>query len=144
MSFNPDDVESSAAEIDRLREENTGLRAQVEELTQRLAEQGLINREDSQSAQSNVGEGAAASYSLPKGRRCIPYHRRSENQHQGRMAYLLKKLEDGSEARWNQDLIADLQTYCVENASFYEQVKQAYGAEDIDNIDTLIAMLQSH
>jgi hypothetical protein len=86
-----------------------------------------------------------------RGRKSIPFDYRSEKQHQGRIVYLLKLLEKGSEQVWNQELIADLQAYCISNSDFFRQALEAYGvgqseaagSEDID-IDTFIAMLQSH
>ena len=87
---------------------------------------------------------AAGAVASGRGRRSIPFSHRNEKQHQGRIAYLLKLLEKRTTQVWNIDLITDLQEYCASNSDFFNQALQAYGAADDIDIDTFIAMLQSH
>jgi len=145
MSFNPDDEESSVQKIERLRQENESLKTQVEDLTKKLAEYELGNVQPAQAAQAahaaQAAQGGFSRQNSNRGRKSIPFERRNEQQHEGRMAYLLKKLGDGSNSAWNQDLIADLHAYCSRNQDFYRDVQEIIGAPNI-NLDTLIAMLQ--
>lgn len=171
MSFNPDESDPrSDAEnlteleiIESLRQENSSLKLQIEELSRRLAGYEIeggsagpalagdgrapaASRSSSSMRANNrsTSSGAAGS----RGRKSIPFEERSDKQHQGRMAYLLKLLEKQSEQTWNQDLIADLQEYCVSDAEFFREALLSYCVNvdqhnDFD-IDTFIAMLQSH
>lgn len=171
MSFNPDEPVGEAGEADEahhpteeavvasLREENSSLKTQIEELTRRLAEYEIMdvdddreadtgraaagNRRHSPVAQRGNNRNSGSSY---RGRRSIPFSHRNEKQHQGRVAYLLKLLEKRSEQAWNLDLINDLQEYCASDCDFFKQALQAYGAVDAADIDldTFITMLQSH
>lgn len=158
MSFNPDDEETLESEqlIQQLREENSELARQVAELTTRLS-------------RYEVQDGAATNSTTPTnntrisypttnvrgsagvGRKSIPFSSRNPRQHQGRMAYLLKKLE--AKQSWTLDTIADLQAYCTAadvagaGHAFYHAAVLAYAGENghtiVPDLDTLIAMIQS-
>jgi hypothetical protein len=144
MSFNPDDNDS--VESDRamavLREENNNLKKQIEELTQKLAQYEI------QEGTRTTATNGPATNSV--GRRSIPFHQRNVKQHQGRMKYLLTKLE--TKQQWNQDTIIDLREYCVNSniqgagQDFLRSAIVAYGGESslavITDIDLFIAMLQ--
>ena len=161
MSLNPDDneIQESGRIISQLREENNALTQQIAELSTRLARYEMgpaTNASDTRSAlpalsahpihPTNDRGGISA------GRKSIPFDRRDTRQHQGRMAYLLKKLE-AKHSSWNLDAVADLQAYCVATdiagagAEFYRNAVIAYAGESGDSIitdlDTLIAMIQS-
>jgi hypothetical protein len=155
MSMNPDvpssanspDAENSTHEIiiNNLQEENENLRIQIEDLTRRLTEYevGAGSRDEGQGAATRARVGMSSRNSS-RGRRSIPFAQRNEKQHQGRMAYLFKLLEKRSEQKWNQDLIADIQEYCVSYSDFLEQALRVYGCDEAVDIDTFLAMLQSH
>jgi hypothetical protein len=146
MSFNPDDNDS--VESDRamavLQEENNNLKKQIEEFTRKLAQYEI-----QEGARTSTINGPATN---SVGRRSIPFHQRNIKQYQGRMKYLLTKLETNQQ--WNQDTIADLQEYCTNfniqgaGQDFLRTAIVAYGGEsslavitDID-IDLFISMLQ--
>jgi hypothetical protein len=198
MSFNPDDAgkDDNDAIINNLREENTCLKVQIDELSRRLARYEISSATSASASNASNASGAVSATTVAstastsasggtvesrvlsqvsgirtrsyntvaaivadsvrrennrRGRKSIPFDYRSEKQHQGRIVYLLKLLEQGSGQVWNQDLIADLQAYCISNSDFFRQALEAYGirqsaaagSEDID-VDTFIAMLQSH
>lgn len=153
MSFNPDDTDSLREEnqkkddtIKTLRDQNEDLKRQISELTERLSS---FQREDEEDDRDAAGM-AAGGASRGIGRRSIPFSRRTAKQHQGRMAYLLKKLEQKN--TWTQDAIADLYTYFVaqniEGAGdeFFRACIFAFAGENaqetITDIDLFLAMLQ--
>ena len=180
MSFNPDDPSTPDMDttIRCLREENDELKKQVEELSTRLSRYELNTTVTRQGPQGpvasrtqrtqgpqqspvatnlpNRGTGFFAAASTTSrssvGRKSIPFDRRNAKQHQGRMAYLLKKLE-GNTTVWTQDSIADLQAYFVSSdiagagSEFFQLAVVALsgenGAETITDIDTFLAILQS-
>jgi len=80
------------------------------------------------------------------GRKSLPFGRRNSKQHQGRMTYLLKKLEMGTSQAWTQDAIADLHTYCTSDPEFFRKAVVVYtgNSDMIQDMDVFIAMLQSH
>lgn len=153
MSLNPDDQAVDAdkdSTITHLREENEDLRRQIEELSTRLSlyepEQGPSTRRNHEGGSSSA---AASSGGGNVGRKSIPFPNRSAKQHQGRMAYLLKKLE--MQHTWTQDSIADLQAYFVSTDipgagnEFFRLAVVAFAGENglqtITDIDTFLAML---
>lgn len=157
MSLNPDDQaaeESKDSTIAHLREENEDLKRQIEELSTRLSlyEPGATNNDpDSRPSSSPAASGPIGHHSGGGnvGRKSIPFASRSAKQHQGRMTYLLKKLE--TRHIWSQDAIADLQAYFVSphipgaGTNFFRQAVVAFsgesGLETITDIDTFLAML---
>jgi cell division septum initiation protein DivIVA len=164
MSFNPDDVD---AENEKLREENEKLKKKVEELSAKVAEYELVSRFSRSAlhsgAQAAAQAGAASGGSFGEeddfvarggngvGRKSIPFSRRTLKQHQGRMAYLLKKLEN--KQTWTQDTIADLHSYFVATnimgagKEFFRAAVVAFAGENADevitDIDMFLAMLQN-
>jgi hypothetical protein len=157
MSFNPDDEETQSRErtIQQLREENSDLSRQIAELSARLsryelhqgaASNAINSSEPTRGPMQNI-RGSKNSV----GRKSIAFDHRNLRQHQGRMAYLLKKLE--TKQTWTLDAIADLQAYCVSTniasagPEFYNSAVKAYAGEDghtfIVDLDALIAMIQS-
>ncbi len=161
MSFNPDDAgeaqhlgnDDQEAIINNLKEENSNLKSQIDDLTRRLAryeihqnssDEGNEADEADEGGEADQNDSQAARRTNNRGRKSIPFHRRNPKQHQGRIAYLLKLLEKRSAHRWNQDLIADLQSYCVSDESFLKQALQTYLGDDTIDLDTFIAILQSH
>ena len=160
MSFNPDEHNQCGAEnssqdivISNLQEENTSLKSQIEELSRRLSQYEISAGQAAAAAggggynhPTNIFRRYVSDGSNYRGRKSIPFSSRNEKQHQGRIAYLLKLLQKGSTQLWNQDLIVDLQEYCSSDADFFKQALQMYGlgGNDEINMDTFIAMLQSH
>jgi hypothetical protein len=150
MSFNPDDVD---AENEKLKAENESLKKKVEELSAKMAEYELITRFSRSSLHSGWADDdngpRAASGSV--GRKSIPFSARTPKQHQGRMAYLLKKLE--TKQSWTQDTLADLQGYFVATnilgagEEFFRAAVVAYAGDNADevitDIDTFFAMIQN-
>jgi hypothetical protein len=158
MSLNPDDEADNDQEkiIQSLRDENNDLKKQIDDLTRRVAlyemnlspaatgpvssDPGNANR-----AAATAPATVAASEGTHVGRKSVPFSRRNSKQHQGRMTYLLKKLEMGTSQTWTQDAIADLHTYCTSDEEFFKKAVVAYeGADSIADMDVFIAMLQSH
>jgi hypothetical protein len=151
MSFNPDDVD---AENEKLKQENEKLKKQIDELSAKLAQHEIAAR-NAGAAGAAIGHdeyfGTRNSGNGGVGRRSIPFSRRNPKQHQGRMAYLLKKLEE--KQNWTQDAIADLQSYFVARNvlgagdDFFRAAVIAYagenGREIITDIDLFLAMLQN-
>jgi hypothetical protein len=151
MSFNPDDKETLESEqlIQQLREENSELSRQVAELTTRLSryeiQDGAATTNNARTSSPTTNDRAGV------GRKSIPFNRRNARQHQGRMAYLLKKLE--TKQSWTLDAIADLQAYCTAadiagaGRIFYDAAVLAYAGENghtiVPDLDTFIAMIQS-
>jgi hypothetical protein len=157
MSFNPDDVD---AENEKLKQENEKLKKQIDELSAKLAQHEIAARNAGSAglawaAGAAIGHdeyfGTRNSGNGGVGRRSIPFSRRNPKQHQGRMAYLLKKLEE--KQSWTQDAIADLQSYFVARNvlgagdEFFRAAVIAYagenGREIITDIDLFLAMLQN-
>lgn len=153
MSFNPDDTtsEDKDATISSLREENEDLKRQMDELLSRLS-----LYEDNNGAAIGTASRSRVALGLPSsvrgnaGRKSIPFATRTPKQHQGRMAYLLKKLE--MQDTWSQDAIADLQEYCISQdiigagSEFFRTAIVAFAGESaietITDIDTFLAMIQ--
>jgi hypothetical protein len=156
MSFNPDDegVEDSERIIRQLREENSDLNRQISELSARLSryelqQDGAATNARAEGPRIPAGHTTASRNTV--GRRSIAFEHRNARQHQGRMAYLLKKLE--TKQSWTLDAVADLQAYCVSTTidgagnTFYNSAIKAYAGEDghsfIEDLDALIAMIQT-
>ena len=141
MSFNPDDENEGGGELQMLKEENDELRRRVQELSSRLARYEL---EDEQPPLMEPRQAAAT------GRKTISFANRSAKQHQGRMNYLVKKLEKGTREIWSQEAIADIISYCSESnvpgsgPEFRMRAAAAYGLEDLQNLDDFAAILQAH
>lgn len=177
MACNPDDISNADKDtiIQDLREENDDLKRKIEELTTRLSLYEIdsgspghlgpsrpsassgpsgAHRAFSQPASARWGQTAATGGGSNAGRKSIPFSQRTAKQHQGRMAYLLKKLENSNTANifWSQDGISDLREYFVSSDipgagnKFFRSAVVAFagedGAESITDIDTFIAMLQ--
>ncbi len=154
MSFNPDDVD---AENEKLKQENEKLKKQIDDLSAKLAQHEIAARNASAAGAAGgrdedfENRGSRNSGTGGVGRRSIPFSRRNPKQHQGRMAYLLKKLEE--KQGWTQDAIADLHSYFVARNvlgagdEFYRAAVIAYagenGPEIITDIDLFLAMLQN-
>jgi hypothetical protein len=176
MSFNPDDVdERLRQENEELKKKVQELTAKVAEYEMILqfsrssilgpdqgdaaaggASEAATNaREGAREAATNVVGGAATNTttttSLGVGRKSIPFSRRNPKQHQGRMAYLLKKLETKQEL--TQDVIADMHSYFVARNimgagdEFFRAAVVAYAGpgcdEVITDIDTFLGMIQN-
>lgn len=139
MSFNPDD--EGGDELQLLKEENQELRRKVNELSTRLSRYEL---EDEQPLVLEPSPAAAT------GRRTISFANRSAKQHQGRMNYLVKKLDKGTREIWSQEAIADIISYSSESSipgsgpEFRMRAAAAYGLENLPNLDDFAAMLQAH
>ena len=99
-----------------------------------------------------AGGSGGASYASPGvGRKSIPFSQRNPKQHQGRMAYLLKKLETKQEL--TQDVIADMHSYFVARNilgagdEFFRAAVVAYAGpgcdEVITDIDLFLGMIQN-
>lgn len=157
MSFNPDDID---AENEKLKDENEKLKKQIDDLSAKLAQHELAARNAGTAGAAGGGggrdedfenRGGRNSGTGGVGRRSIPFSRRNPKQHQGRMAYLLKKLEE--KQSWTQDAIADLQSYFVARNvlgagdEFFRASVIAYAGENgheiITDIDLFLAMLQN-
>ena len=176
MACNPDDTSNNDKDtiIRCLREENDELKRQIEQLSARLSLCEIETQQHASSGPSGpsgpYGSSAAASRQARQdtrypsnastasaaasggvGRKSIPFFRRNAKQHQGRIAYLLKKLEK-SKSSWSQDAIADLQEYFISSDipgaghNFFKLAVVAFAGENaietITDIDTFIAMLQ--
>jgi hypothetical protein len=144
MSFNPDDVAGDEQEklIQSLRNENEDLKKKIEDLSRRLAVYENSGNAMGAAGGPVLSEGGAEA---TVGRKSLPFARRNSKQHQGRMTYLLKKLEMGTSQQWTQDAIADLHTYCTSEPDFFKKAVVAYSGDDhITDMDVFIAMLQSH
>ncbi len=124
-----------------LKEENDELRRKIQELSCRLSRYEL---EEEHVPLIEPPRAAAT------GRRTISFVNRSAKQHQGRMNYLVKKLEKGTHEIWSQEAIADIISYCtVSNVpgsgpEFLARAAAAYGVEDLPNMDDFVAILQAH
>lgn len=149
--------------IDVVKLENIELKKQIEMLMQRVS---LLELKMSEVAGSPDTVSPCPSIASPpavrnqpaarssSGRRSIPYDHRNAKQHQNRMEYLLRKIKQSSNENWPYDTIVDVQLYCAGSdipGTGQEYFKRAVlecageeGLETIKDIDTLLAILQSH